>query len=143
MLCPYCNNPLPPNVNQCPSCGAPVSSPAVPPPQPQQQFQQPQYQPQQYQQMPYQQPYQQQYQQPYPAQQVVYSDCSRLIYIVLALFLGTFGIHNFYVGRIGSGVAQLLISIFIGWLGFVFIVWIWVFVELFAVTRDGQGRLLR
>ena len=36
---------------------------------------------------------------------------SRLIYILLALFLGGFGVHNFYAGYTGKGVAQLLLTI--------------------------------
>ena len=37
---------------------------------------------------------------------------SRGVYIILGLFFGCLGIHNFYAGRNGVGVAQLLITIF-------------------------------
>lgn len=30
MNCPYCNNPVPPEVNNCPSCGAPVEMQTAP-----------------------------------------------------------------------------------------------------------------
>jgi len=33
---------------------------------------------------------------------------SRTIAAVLAFFLGTLGIHRFYVGKIGTGVAMIL-----------------------------------
>ena len=36
---------------------------------------------------------------------------SRICAGLLALFLGTFGVHNFYLGYIGKGVAQLLLSL--------------------------------
>ena len=65
---------------------------------------------------------------------------SRVAYILLGLFLGGLGIHNFYAGRVGAGVGQLLISLLLGWLVFpLFIVWLWVIIELFAVTTDGNG----
>ena len=35
---------------------------------------------------------------------------SRGIAIVLALFLGGFGVHKFYLGRIGAGILYLLIA---------------------------------
>ena len=63
---------------------------------------------------------------------------SRVAYIVLAIFLGELGIHNFYAGYIGRGIAQLLITILS--FGFLFwISWIWAFIELCAVTSDGRG----
>lgn len=37
--------------------------------------------------------------------------CSRLVYIVLAIFLGWLGIHNFVAGLTGRGWTQLIISI--------------------------------
>lgn len=68
------------------------------------------------------------------------SKCSRATYIVLGLFLGGLGIHNFVAGRVGSGVAQLLITLFTGWLlvPLVFI-GVWVLIEIIAVDTDGNG----
>ena len=54
--------------------------------------------------------------------------------ILLCFFLGTFGIHRFYVGKIGTGIAQLLT---LGGLG------IWALVDFIMVVtgnfKDGQG----
>ncbi|HEV3439346.1 MAG TPA: TM2 domain-containing protein, partial [Gemmata sp.] len=36
---------------------------------------------------------------------------SRLAYILLGVFLGTWGVHNFYAGRTGPGAAQLIITL--------------------------------
>ena len=69
------------------------------------------------------------------------SSSNRLVYILLALFLGTLGIHNFYAGRIGSGVAQLLLTILIGWLiAPLFGVGFWVLLDICFVKHDGNGR---
>ncbi len=35
------------------------------------------------------------------------SDCKRLVALLLCLFLGVFGAHRFYVGKIGTGVLWL------------------------------------
>lgn len=65
---------------------------------------------------------------------------SRLIYILLALFLGGFGVHNFYAGYTGKGVAQLLLTIPFGILIFpLLIVLIWVIVDIVTVTKDASG----
>jgi TM2 domain-containing membrane protein YozV len=54
--------------------------------------------------------------------------------ILLCFFLGTFGIHRFYVGKVGTGIAQLLTF---GGLG------IWTLVDFIMVVtgnfKDGAG----
>ena len=63
---------------------------------------------------------------------------SRLAYILLALFLGTFGVHNFYAGYTGIGIAQLLLSLIS--FGFLSpIVFIWAIIEICTVTKDKDG----
>lgn len=65
----------------------------------------------------------------------------RIAYILLGVFLGGLGIHNFYAGYTGRAVAQLLISILsCGILSLVS--WIWAIVEICTVTTDAEGRLL-
>ena len=66
---------------------------------------------------------------------------SRTAYVLLGLFLGGLGIHNFYAGYTGRGVAQLLITLFVGWcMCFPWIaVMVWVLVEVCSVTHDAQG----
>lgn len=66
---------------------------------------------------------------------------SRGVYIILGLFLGLFGIHNFYAGYNGSAVAQLLITLLTGWLLFpLILVALWVIIELIVndVSADGK-----
>jgi TM2 domain-containing membrane protein YozV len=76
----------------------------------------------------------------YPPRPVVVAK-SRGIYIILGLFLGgLFGVHNFYAGRFTPGIFQLLITIFTFWLILpLFLVAIWVILELCLVTKDGKG----
>lgn len=56
---------------------------------------------------------------------------------ILCFFLGIFGAHRFYVGKIGSGVAQLLT---LGGLG------IWSFIDFIVILigkfKDKQGNTL-
>jgi len=39
------------------------------------------------------------------------SDRNKIVAAVLAFFLGTLGIHRFYVGRTGSGIVMLVMTI--------------------------------
>ena len=63
---------------------------------------------------------------------------SRLAYILLGVLIGSLGIHNFYAGYTGKGIAQLLISVLslgaLSWAS-----WIWAIVEIITVTKDAKG----
>lgn len=49
---------------------------------------------------------------------------SKKVAFLLALFLGWMGAHQFYVRNYAVGVIWLLVLIFIGWTGLVFLMWI-------------------
>ena len=112
----------------------------------------PQYQPPQYSQAP-QQPYY-----PYPPQQyntppAGYAQKSRLAAGLLAIMLGVFGVHNFYLGFNTRGTIQLVLSLAGGLLtcGVATIaVVIWAFIEGVMLLSaqpsrmyDGNGVILR
>jgi uncharacterized protein DUF4339/TM2 domain-containing protein len=68
---------------------------------------------------------------------------SRAAYVVLGLFVGTLGIHNFYAGYTSRGIAQLLITLLGFWLVVPLLaVMIWNIVEVITVDRDSSGRFL-
>ena len=60
---------------------------------------------------------------------------SRLVALLFCILLGVFGVHRFYVGKIGTGILMLLT---IGGLG------IWVTIDLILIAvgsfRDKEGR---
>jgi TM2 domain-containing membrane protein YozV len=65
----------------------------------------------------------------------------RMVYILLGVFLGNFGIHNFYAGYTNKGIAQLVISLTLGWvfgLG-VLISWVWAIIDIVTITVDANG----
>lgn len=150
MNCQYCDTLIPPNALHCPGCGAQVQM------QQPNQFQQPMagqnpymQQPNQFQQpMAGQNPYMpppNRFQQPMPGQNPYMNQYpqygqakNKMVYLLLAIFLGSLGIHNFYAGYNGKGVAQLLITLisfgFLGW-----IVWIWAVIEGCTVEIDAKG----
>lgn len=71
-----------------------------------------------------------------------YASCpkERITYILLGIFLGGLGVHNFYAGYSGRGISQLLISLLIGWLVLPLVaVWIWVIIEVCTVDKDADG----
>ena len=91
--CPNCGAPLEEGSNVCPHCGSIVG------PEPaQNQYQQPQYQQPQYQQQPV---YQNFGYQPLPAK-------SKIAAGLLHLLIGGIGVGNFYMGRIGLGIVDIL-----------------------------------
>ncbi len=65
--------------------------------------------------------------------------------LLLCIFLGGFGAHRFYVGKTGSGITMLLITLLLGWIGIgIFICGVWVLVDLINIclntfkTADGK-----
>ena len=79
---------------------------------------------------------------------------SRLITTLLAFFLGTLGIHRFYLGKIGTAVTMLVLTI-IGYATMIFIVGIfiviavgiWSLVDFImaaaGVMKDKNGKLVK
>ena len=70
----------------------------------------------------------------------VYSSKSKVAAGILALFLGCFGIHNFYLGYTGKALFQLLGTLFS--CGFLAVpIAIWAFIEgiLILVARPGEA----
>lgn len=67
-----------------------------------------------------------------------------LVAFLLAWFVGPFGIHRFYAGRIGSGIAMLVLTCtLVG----VLVTGIWVLVDLIILAcgnfRDGDGLTMK
>ena len=82
------------------------------------------------------------------------SDKSKVAAALLSFFLGMLGIHRFYLGRVGTGAAMLILTV-LGWLTsgivigfvFIFVVGIWDVIDFFRILfnslGDAQGRKLR
>lgn len=133
MKCEYCDNEVPAGSTRCPSCGAAVQwrQPPVLSESMAERRDPPASQPAQPVAV---QPDRAVFNDPY-----LYVDKkSRVAYIVLAIFFGELGVHNFYAGYVGRAVAQLLITVLSFGLLF-WISWIWAFVEMCVVSEDGQG----
>ena len=105
MICAYCGTQVADNVNFCPSCGAQVTLAQKSEPQMQQT--------QQTQQTPYA-PYIQQADaqaQMGNSYMPALDQKSKLAAGLLAIFLGSLGIHNFYLGNKTKGLVQILVSL--------------------------------
>ena len=65
------------------------------------------------------------------------SEKKRLVALLLCFFLGGLGVHRFYVGKVGTGIAQILT---LGGLG------VWVLIDfimiLCGVFKDKEGSQL-
>lgn len=125
MFCQKCGSELNEGVTFCQNCGAPV---APVEPQAQAQYQQNESQAQ------YQQYAEPQYTQPAPQG----AQKSKLAAGLLAIFIGSLGIHNFYLGFTKRAVAQLLISLLTFGIGAPIIA-IWALIEgiFYLTSHDG------
>lgn len=63
---------------------------------------------------------------------------SRTTYIVLGVFLGAFGAHNFYAGYTGRAAGQLCLSV-LTLFRLAIVSWIWAIVEICVVEKDSAG----
>ena len=72
---------------------------------------------------------------------------SKIVAGLLGIFLGTFGVHNFYLGYTGKAVAQLLITLLsCGVLAFASTVWgliEGILILTGSITVDGNGNELQ
>lgn len=74
-----------------------------------------------------------------PTQTTTVSTKSRKTYIILGIFFGALGIHNFYAERTGFAIGQLLVTILsMGYLSV--ISWIWAIIDIIIVKKDGEGK---
>jgi TM2 domain-containing membrane protein YozV len=68
---------------------------------------------------------------------------TRLTYVVLGLFLGALGIHNFYAGYKSTAIIQLVLTVLLGWtIVPLLAVLIWVVIDLCMVKEDADGNPL-
>jgi TM2 domain-containing membrane protein YozV len=75
-----------------------------------------------------------------PSNLQVTSQKSRTTYVLLGIFLGGLGIHNFYAGYTGKAITQLLIFTLLFWTAIApLVICIWVIVEIFTIKFDSSG----
>lgn len=86
--------------------------------------------------------------------QVYYSNKSKLVALLLCLFLGTLGLHRIYIGRTQGGLLMLGLTI-VGWItaglgiggALTLAISIWALVDLVCLCigklTDAQGRPLK
>jgi TM2 domain-containing membrane protein YozV len=80
---------------------------------------------------------------PLPHQRTISNPKSRVAFVLLGLFLGGFGIHNFYAGYTSKAITQLLLVLLLFWTVLVPLgVAIWVIVEVITVKHDAEGNKL-
>ena len=111
MNCPYCNNPVPPNVNTCPSCGAQVDM---------------------------QQQTQQQTQQPAVSTKKR-STYKILAFLLGSLGIHNFyaGRNSIAIVQLAITLGSVFLDVASNIVPT--LVWIWAIVEIFIVKKDGKG----
>jgi TM2 domain-containing membrane protein YozV len=60
---------------------------------------------------------------------------SRVVFVLLGIFLGIFGVHNFYAGYFKKGVIQLCLTLMTCFYA-ALVSWVWAIVEICVVDKD-------
>jgi TM2 domain-containing membrane protein YozV len=63
---------------------------------------------------------------------------NRVTFVLLGVFLGIFGMHNFYAGYNKKAAIQLALTVLTCFYGAV-ISWIWAIVEVCVISQDAEG----
>ncbi len=83
------------------------------------------------------------------------SSRSRLVTVLLTLFLGIFGVHRFYIGKTRTAIVMLILSILylvmVRLWGLMIIslavVGLWSFIDFIlavsGIMKDGEGKLIK
>lgn len=118
MFCFNCGKEIPNDVTFCPNCGAKISQTAEA-------------------------KINETPQQHANNKQVFVAKKSRFVAIVLCIFLGLLGAHDFYLKREGCAIAKLLITLILGWciIGLI-INGIWCFFDFFIILLGGDSVLM-
>ncbi len=132
MNCANCGAAVPPNASRCLKCGSFVDPPASTP-------------------QPAQVPLSGEPAPPAQGPPVGEAVKSKLTAGLLGIFLGSLGIHRFYLGHVGIGVVQLLLTLVLSWVTCgitASAAWIWGLVEGImiltgGIDRDAQNRPLK
>jgi|OM-RGC.v1.027305696 Predicted membrane protein len=79
----------------------------------------------------------------WPAKQIagVFSKRDWLVALLLSIFLGAIGVDRFYLGKVGTGILKLLVTIFFGWTIVALLIWPIIDIILIATKKltDKEG----
>ena len=63
---------------------------------------------------------------------------TRVLFVLLGIFLGVFGVHNFYAGYVKKGTIQICLTVLTCFYGGL-LSWLWAIVEVCTVNKDAEG----
>jgi len=63
---------------------------------------------------------------------------TRVLFVLLGIFLGALGVHNFYAGYIKKGTIQLCLTVLTCFYGAA-LSWPWAIIEICTVNKDAEG----
>lgn len=121
MYCPFCGNNVEQNATQCPKCGGLLSPGSAATAQPVANAQYVQY----------------------AAAPVDSQLKSKIVAGILGIVLGGFGVHRFYLGFVGIGLLQILVTFLTCGIGTWWGVIEGILILTGSINRDAQGRPLR